>query len=176
MTGWPLWRPRNGTGDFFDSTLFTVDWDQRRAVCPGGHTSVQWRGAQSHRVTPVTRVRFAARRCGPCDLRTSCTSSGTGRNLTLRPKTEHEILQQARTEQDTDHWRRRYGHRAGVEAPSPKASRHAACEDPATAASRRPGCNITSPAPPSTSPASWLTGRPLARTRVSPFAALRPTG
>ncbi len=106
---------QQATGDFFDSTRFTIDWDQRRAVCPGGHTSVQWRDAQSHRGTPVTRVRFAERHCGPCDLRTSCTNAGTGRNLTLRPKVEHEILQQARTEQDTDHWRRGYGHRAGVE-------------------------------------------------------------
>ncbi|MGW5696568.1 hypothetical protein ACWEWX_38475 [Streptomyces asiaticus] len=48
---------QQATGDFFDSTRFTIDWDQRRAVCPGGHTSVQWRDAQSHRGTPVTRVR-----------------------------------------------------------------------------------------------------------------------
>lgn len=31
------------TGDIFDNTRFTIDWDQRQAVCPGGQTSVQWR-------------------------------------------------------------------------------------------------------------------------------------
>ncbi|MEU3283381.1 transposase, partial [Streptomyces antibioticus] len=77
---------RQATGAFFDSTRFTVDWDQRQAVCPGGHTGVQWRDARSHRGTPVTRVRFAERHCTPCELRTSCTTAETGRNLTLRPK------------------------------------------------------------------------------------------
>ncbi|MEU7166221.1 transposase [Streptomyces morookaense] len=77
--------------------------------------SVSWWEAQSHRGTLVTRVRFTERHCGPCELRTSCTHAKTGRNLTLGPRVEHDILQQARVEQDTDLWRHRYGHRAGVE-------------------------------------------------------------
>ncbi|MBV6702949.1 transposase [Kitasatospora aureofaciens] len=56
--------------------------DQR----PLGEARSQWD-------TPVTRVRFAARHCNPCELRTSCTSAETGRNLTLRPRTEYDILQ-----------------------------------------------------------------------------------
>ncbi|MFI1729465.1 IS1182 family transposase [Streptomyces acidicola] len=165
-------------GRVFDSTHFTVDWDQRQAVCPGGHTSVQWRDARSEYGTSVTRVRFAARHCGPCELRTSCTNAATGRNLTLRPKDEHEILQQARAEQDTDHWRRRYGHRAGVEgtisqgiqAFGLRRSRYRGL------AKTRLQHHLTGAAINLARLDAWLTGRPLARTRVSPFAAIRPTG
>jgi transposase len=166
------------TGDFFDSTHFAVDWDQRQAVCPGGHTSVQWRDAQSQHGTSVTRVRFAERHCGPCELRTSCTNAGTGRNLTLRPKADHEILQQARIEQDTDHWRRRYGHRAGVEgtisqgvqAFGLRRSRYRGL------AKTRLQHHFTGAAINLARLDAWFTGRPLARTRISPFAALRPAG
>ena len=133
------------TGGFFDNTHFAVDWDQRQAVCPGGHTSVQWRDAQSHRGTPVTRVRFAERHCGPCELRTSCTNAKSGRNLTLRPRAEHDILQQARVEQDTDHWRRRYGHRADVEGTISQGVQAFGLRRSATAGSPGPGAT---PPPP----------------------------
>ncbi|MFD0419235.1 IS1182 family transposase [Streptomyces sp. NPDC127108] len=166
------------SGDFFDNTHFTVDWDQRQAVCPGGQSSVSWREAQSHRDTPVTRVRFAARHCGPCKLRTSCTDAQTGRNLTLRPQAEHDILQQARIEQDSDRWRHRYGHRAGVEgtisqgvqAFGLRRSRYRGL------AKTRLQHHFTGAAINLARLDAWLTGRPLARTRVSPFAALRPAG
>ncbi|MER7844197.1 IS1182 family transposase [Kitasatospora sp. NPDC096077] len=169
---------RQAAGDVFDSTRFTIDRGQRQAVCPGGHTSVQWRDAQSHRGTPVTRVRFAQRHCGPCDLRASCTNATTGRNLTLRPPAEHDILQQARTEQDTDHWRQRYGHRAGVEgtisqgvqAFGLRRSRYRGL------AKTRLQHHLTGAAINLARLDAHLTGRPLARTRTSPFAALRPAG
>ena len=166
------------TGTFFDSTRFTVDWDQRRAVCPGGHTSVQWRDAKSQYGTSVTRVRFAARHCGPCELRTSCTNAETGRHLNLRPQTEHEILQQARSEQETDHWQRRYGHRAGVEGTISQGVQAFGLRR-----SRYRGLSKTRLQHHFTGAAinlaridAWLTGRPLARTRISPFAAIRPAG
>ncbi|WP_369175063.1 IS1182 family transposase [Streptomyces sp. R28] len=166
------------TGDIFGNTRFTIDWDQRQAVCPGGRTSVVWREARSQFDAPVTRVRFAARHCDPCELRTSCTSSRTGRNLTLRPKTEHDILQQARVEQDTDHWRRRYGHRAGVEGTVSQGVQAFGLRR-----SRYRGLAKTQLQHHFTGAAvnlaridAWLTGRPLAKTRVPPFAALRPAG
>ncbi|MEV0424854.1 IS1182 family transposase [Streptosporangium canum] len=166
------------TGDIFDNTRFTIDWDQRQAVCPGGQTSVQWRAAHSQFDAPVIRVRFAARHCDPCELRTSCTNSRTGRNLTLRPKTEHDILQQARIEQDTGHWRRRYGHRAGVEGTISQGVQAFGLRR-----SRYRGLaktwlqhHFTGAAVNLARIDAWLTGRPLAKTRISPFAALRPAG
>ncbi|MFE2728144.1 IS1182 family transposase [Kitasatospora sp. NPDC059327] len=166
------------TGEVFDNTHFTVDWDHRRASCPGGRTSVQWREARSQSGASVTRVRFAGRHCDPCELRTSCTNARTGRNLTLRPKAEHDILRQARIEQETDHWRRRYGHRAGVEGTISQAVQAFDLRR-----SRYRGLAKTQLQHHFTGAAinlarldAWLTGRPLARTRVSPFAALRPAG
>ena len=166
------------TGEFFDNTHFAVDWDEQQAVCPGGPSSVHWRAAQSHRGTPVTRIRFAARHCGPCELRASCTNAKTGRNLTLRPKAEHDILRQARIEQETDHWRRRYGHRAGVEgtisqgvkAFGLRRSRYRGL------AKTRLQHHLTGAAVNLARLDAWITGWPLAPTRVSPFAALRPAG
>ncbi|MER5897403.1 transposase [Streptomyces sp. NPDC001876] len=163
------------TGDIFDNTRFAVDWDQRQAVCPGGQTSVVWQEALSQFDAPVTRVRFGARHCDPCELRTSCTSSRTGRNLTLRPKTEHDILQRARIEQDTDRWRRRYGHRTGVEgtisqgvqAFGLRRSRYRGL------AKTRLQHHFTGAAVNLARIDAWLTGRPLTKTRVSPFAGLR---
>ncbi|KOG56908.1 transposase [Streptomyces griseoflavus] len=165
-------------GAFFDNTHFTIDWERHSAICPGGRISVGWRADQSHRGTPVTRIRFAVRDCGPCELRASCTSAKTGRHLTLRPRAEHEILQQARTEQDTDHWRRRYGHRAGVEgtisqgvqAFGLRRSRYRGL------AKTRLQHHFTGAAINLARLDAWFTGKSLARTRVSPFAALRPAG
>ncbi|MFJ9871348.1 IS1182 family transposase [Streptomyces sp. NPDC101165] len=166
------------SGDVFDNTRFTVDWDQRRAVCPGGQTSVQWREARSQEGTAITRVRFAARHCTPCGLRASCTNAKTGRNLTLRTHAEHDVLRQARIEQDTDHWRRRYGHRAGVEGTISQGVQAFGLRR-----SRYRGLSKTRLQHHFTGAAinlarldAWLTGRPLAPTRISPFAALRPTG
>ncbi|MDT0543147.1 MULTISPECIES: transposase [Streptomyces] len=162
------------TGDVFDNTRFPVDWDQRRALCPGGQTGVEWREGRSQAGTAVTRVRFAARHCGPCELRASCTNAKTGRNLTLRSKAEHDILRQARIAQETEGRRRRYKHRAGVEGTISPAV-HAF----GLRRSRYRGLAETRLQHHLTGAAinfARLTGRPLARTRVSLFAALRPAG
>ncbi|MCX4821884.1 IS1182 family transposase [Streptomyces sp. NBC_01142] len=169
---------KQAAGDFFDNTRFTIDWDQHTVTCPGGKQSTVWRATTSHRGTPVTRVKFPARECGPCELRTSCTDSPKGRALTFRPQAEHEILQQARIEQDTALWRRRYGHRAGVEgtisqgvqAFGLRRSRYRGL------AKTRLQHHFTGAAINLARLDAWLTGRPLARTRISPFAALRPAG
>ncbi|MEU1303862.1 transposase [Streptomyces shenzhenensis] len=84
----------------------------------------------------------------PCELRTSRTRSRTGCNLTLRPKTEHHILQQARIEQDTGHQRRRYGHRAGVEGTVPQGIQVFGRRRSRYRGLARTRCSTTSPAPP----------------------------
>ncbi|BAJ29096.1 hypothetical protein KSE_32865 [Kitasatospora setae KM-6054] len=102
----------------------------------------------------------------------------TGCNLTLRPRPEHDILRRTRIEQATDHWRRRYGHRASVEGTVSQAvqafelrrSRYRGL------AKTQLQHHLTGAAINLTRLDAWLTGRPLARTRVSPFAALRPAG
>ncbi|MEU6974116.1 transposase [Kitasatospora aureofaciens] len=85
-------------------------------VCPGGQTSTIWRDAKSYRGTPVIRVRFAARHCTPCPAFGECTKNRLGREITLRPQAEHEAIHAARAAEQGEDWKRRYGHRNGVEA------------------------------------------------------------
>lgn len=60
--------------------------------------------------------RFRSRDCGPCPLRSQCTTATIGlRRLTVRPRDQHEALEHARHEQHTDAWKERYKIRAGVE-------------------------------------------------------------
>ncbi|MEV0374955.1 IS1182 family transposase [Streptomyces sp. NPDC050636] len=174
----PISSRQQAVSGHFDNTRFTIDWDRHTVTCPGGKQNTIWRETTSHRDTPVTRVKFPARECGRCELKTSCTDSVHGRSLTFRPRAEHEILQRARAEQDTEQWRRRYGHRAGVEGTISQAVQAFGLRR-----SRYRGLFKTRLQHHFTGAAinlarldAWLTGRPLARTRTSPFAALRPTG
>ncbi|WP_432144327.1 transposase [Streptomyces sp. bgisy084] len=89
------------------------------------------------------------------------------------------MLQRARTEQDTDHWHRRYGHhRAGVEGTISQGvqafglRRSRYCGPSKT----RLQHHFTGAAVNFARIDAWLTGRPLARTRVPPFEAIRPAG
>lgn len=111
-----------GRDDGFDLRAFTIDFDQRQAICPTGHTSGKWR-EETSRGVPSIRLAFRKRDCGPCPLRPRCTTAAIGlRQLTIRPKAQHEALERARREQLTDDWKERYKIRAGIEGPSPKPS------------------------------------------------------
>ncbi|GAA3419694.1 hypothetical protein GCM10018952_60200 [Streptosporangium vulgare] len=104
------------TGDGFGLDAFAIDFDQQHATCPAGHTSSRWRQELS-RGAPVIKIAFRSRDCGPCPLRSQCTTATIGlRQLTVRPRDQHEALQHARHEQHTDAWKERYKIRAGVEA------------------------------------------------------------
>lgn len=63
---------------------FTVDEDAGTATCPNGVT---------RRITPTRAVTFGAA-CRGCPLRERCTTSKTGRSLTLHPR--DALLRQAR--------------------------------------------------------------------------------
>ncbi|MFK0106903.1 transposase, partial [Streptomyces sp. NPDC091217] len=97
---------------------------------------------------------------------------------TLRRQPEHEAIQQARADQQDPVWLRRYGHRAGIEGTISQGSRafglrrsryrgwaKTHLQHLLTAA----GINLVRLD-------AWLTDTPLAPTRTSHFAALRPTG
>ena len=100
----------------------------------------------------------------------------SARNLTLRPREEHEALQSARAEQSTAEWKRRYQPRAGIEATISQGVRSFNLRR-----SRYRGLAKTSLRHQLTGAAinlnrigAWLDGRPHGRTRTSHFAALRP--
>jgi transposase len=108
--------PQARTSSGFDRTAFTIDWDNHRVTCPQGVTNTIW-STCTERGRESIVVRFPAPTCLTCPVRTQCTSATrTGRQLMLRPREIHEMVEQARAAQTTEEWKQRYAIRAGVEA------------------------------------------------------------
>ncbi|MBF6341862.1 IS1182 family transposase [Nocardia abscessus] len=156
---------------------FTIDWDNERVTCPQGTTSARWKSDRSQDQVPVIKVTFPHSTCRPCPARAQCTRSSSGRRLTIRHRAQHQALQLGRTEQQTDRWQQRYQHRAGVEGTVAQGIRSHGLRR-----SRYQGLAKTSLQHLLTAAAinlnrlnAWWDNTPLAPTRVSHFASLRPT-
>ncbi|WP_063747300.1 IS1182 family transposase [Streptomyces ipomoeae] len=167
-----------GANSGFGQDAFTIDWENGKAACPGGKTSIRWGERLSQRGQPVLEVQFSVLDCRPCSLRKACINSpnGTRRSLRLRHHDEHHALQAARAEQTSDEWKGRYKVRAGVEGTIAQAVQSCGLRR-----SRYRGLVKTSLQHQLTGAAinlaridAHLAGRPRARTRTSHFAALRP--
>ena len=75
-----------------------------------------WTPARNRHGQPVITVAFAAADCRACALRPACTSAPERpRQLTIRPRPEHEALQAARQRQADPAFPARYAGRAGIE-------------------------------------------------------------
>jgi transposase len=108
------WQAKAGAG--FDLAQFTIDWEDQRVTCPLGQISAQWckRHTQGHK--DAIQVRFSPTLCRACPSRAQCTRAKSGaRTITFLPEDQHERLQQARREQNTPEFRKKYARRAGVE-------------------------------------------------------------
>jgi len=101
-------RPNTRKGQF-PADLFELDFARRIARCPGGHESAYWR-AHGRELT----IRFRARDCAACPLRTQCTTSKCGRSLGVSK--DYEQLQRDRERAATPEHAEEYRHRAPVEA------------------------------------------------------------
>lgn len=112
--GWQTTVP-----DAFTAYDFTLDWEQERAVCPNGRTSVSWkchhRGGRYPR--DLVKVRFATADCRACPLRARCTRSpNQAKSLNLQPEAAFEALRAARAHIASPEGRKAYELRAGVES------------------------------------------------------------
>ena len=86
---------RNSTGGF-TKDRFVIDLEARVVTCPAGQQA-----AITERGDGSGVARFAPH-CGPCPMRSSCTRSRVGRQVTIN---EHEqLLQHARAEQADPEW------------------------------------------------------------------------
>jgi hypothetical protein len=89
---------RNAKG--YSKDEFTIDPDAGTVSCPAGHTApirTRRRGGGLARFTPW---------CAGCPLRAACTTSRSGRVITIHP---HEArLQQAKTAQRDPDWQQTY--------------------------------------------------------------------
>jgi transposase len=108
--------PQARAGEGFDRSGFTIDWDTQQVTCPQQQASTSWTPAVQ-RGTDVIVVKFAGEVCQSCPVKTQCTTATRGgRQLTLRPRPVQKALDQARAEQSTTDWQRKYARRAGVES------------------------------------------------------------
>ncbi|QIZ38633.1 hypothetical protein FDZ84_34100 [Saccharopolyspora sp. ASAGF58] len=99
----------------FAAPDFTIDWQARQVTCPAGQTSSSWTPCVQYG-SARTVVTFSKAVCGPCPVRTRCTTAKSGRRqISLHPREMTEALRSARAEQQTKDWRRDYALRAGVE-------------------------------------------------------------
>lgn len=96
---------------------FLVDYATKTVTCPQGNRSVVWSPSTNHAGAQSITVRFAKQDCSACPVQQLCTSSKAGvRGLRLQPTQEkHQTLQQARQDQLTPDFEKRYQDRAGIE-------------------------------------------------------------
>lgn len=163
-------------GDGFSLAHFILDWEQQQATCPNGKTSRLWRQELDSGGIETIQIRFAKADCLACPLRTRCTSAQQGRSLRLRAKPDHEALQDARLAQTTPEFRQGYNARTGIEATFSQAKRAFGLWR-----SRYSGLAKTHLQNVLIALAvnlarldNWFAHRPLAKTRISHFAALAP--
>ncbi|MDK1473375.1 IS1182 family transposase [Streptomyces sp. 549] len=172
------WQAKDGGG--FSQADFAIDWDNRRVTCPNGRSTDQWREDRSQQGAAVVRVRFPLATCRPCEVRAQCTRTDTkadrGRHITLRPRSEQEVIQQARAREDAREWKEQYAHRAGVEGTISQGVRAFGlrrCRYHGLAKARLQH-QLTATAMNFHRLNAWWTEVPRARTRTSHLAALRP--
>ena len=108
------WQAREKTG--YDASRFRIAWDTKHVICPQGQVSTKWVERTDRTGNAVIHVAFAPEACQACSARALCTrSKQTGRNMQLRPREQHEALQQARAEQADEAFGIQYRPRIGIE-------------------------------------------------------------
>lgn len=96
------WPVRQGAQ--FAKTAFVLDWEHHEIRCPDGVVLP---------FSPGGNVQFGAERCGSCALRERCTSSKTGRSVSIHP--DERLLQELRERQLTPQGRAKLRERVAVE-------------------------------------------------------------
>ena len=170
----PSWQARAGTG--FDKAHFLVDWEQQVVTCPMGKQSISWLPNTYPKNGMMWEVRFARKDCTPCPNRAQCTrAKKEPRLLGLQAREQYEALQAARQRQTTDAFAQQYAPRAGIESTHAQGIRRCGLRQ-----ARYRGLARTHLQHLATAAAlnvvrlgEWFAGTPRAKTRCSPFAALK---
>lgn len=100
----------------FPLSSFTINWDDKQAICPLGKTSISWKQRQDKGAKGAIEIRLAQNTCLICESRSSCTKSKKNpRVLKIRPQKEFEVLQKLRQLAHHPDWKKLYNQRAGIE-------------------------------------------------------------
>jgi transposase len=106
------WQARAKEG--FGLAAFVIDWERRRATCPQGRESLQWKERVDVRGNDSIYIRFAKADCLPCPHHPQCTKADR-RSIAIRPRAQYEALRERRATQETDAFAQEYARRAGIE-------------------------------------------------------------
>lgn len=104
------WQQTTG----YEIDAFTIDWENRVAICPRGKVSDTWTMHDHRRFHELTRVKFKAVDCKPCPVRELCTKHHR-RTLSFHEEPIFKAVQQRKQEQHTEEFHRQYRKRAGIE-------------------------------------------------------------
>jgi transposase len=108
------WQSR--TQGAFPVSSFTINWNDKKAICPWGETSISWKQRQAQGAKGAIEIRFSSNTCLSCQSRSRCTKSQKNpRVLKIRPQKEFEILEQLRADVDHPDFKKLYNQRAGIE-------------------------------------------------------------
>lgn len=170
----PSWQARAGTG--FDKAQFLVDWDRQIVTCPMGKQSISWLPNTYPQNGMTWEARFARKDCTPCPQRAQCTrAKKEPRIVGLQAQEQYEALHTARQRQTTEAFAQQYAPRAGIEGTHAQGIRRCGLRQ-----ARYIGLARTHLQHIATAAAlnvirigEWLAGTPQAKTRCSPFAALK---
>jgi transposase len=169
------WQAQANTG--YDSASFQIDWDAQKVSCPQGQVSRHWVPAQDAWGNATIHVQFARSTCLGCASRADCTRAKRDpRELTLRPRAEHEALQAGRQRQQTPEWKEQYNVRAGIEGTLSQGIRAFELRRSRYIGLARTHLQhiLTAAAMKLVRFDAWVTDKPRAKTRISHFEALRP--
>jgi transposase len=175
VAGDPSWQARAGAG--FDKGSFQVDWERQVVTCPAGKESISWLPNTYPQNGMAFEARFARKDCTPCPFRPHCTKAKQEpRIIGLQAREHHEALQAARQRQTTDEFQVQYAARAGIESTHEQAIRRCGlrrCRYLGLAKAHLQHL-LTATAINLVRLSDWWAGTPVAPTRSSRFAALKP--
>ena len=169
---------------------FSIDWDAQSVTCPQEQTTEYWKPTKDANGKDVICIRFSRPACLNCEARSLCTRSKAegvrsnariaprkeSRSLTLRPeKAQQQALQQARKQQESEEWKERYTKRAGIEGTISQGVRSFGLRKARYIGSAKTHLQhiFTAVAINLVRVDNWLSGVPLAKTRISRFKALQ---
>jgi transposase len=96
---WPVRQ-----GPYFAKSAFHLDWERHELQCPGGEIMP---------FVPGEVVKFPTATCARCALRERCTTSASGRRVTIHP--DEALLQELRERQQTPQGHAKLRERIAVE-------------------------------------------------------------
>jgi transposase len=165
------WQAQAAQG--FDASHFQIDWEQQRATCPGGYTSISWTPAVDDRTNAVVKIKFSMKDCQPCASRVHCTRAKR-RTITVRRQEHHVAWQAARARETSAAYTTEYARRAGIEGTLSQGIRAYGLRHARYIGGAKTHLQhvLTAAAINFVRIGNWLMKKPLAKTRTSTFQTL----